>query len=501
MRNLIVVCLLAVLTAMWPCAVQGGGVPIAVVVSVPEGPPEPVVGSLTNIHSVAVISAIGSQFVIENHYFLYYHVWPVPIADWKIDEQVDATLRQGLGDRFSFKSVAYDRDALAAIPNGRWDSSENALQHYLSNLPNPGVDAFIVVRPSVGGTVTGNAGLGLWADYRAKTTPTVSANYELDIMDAHSFATISKAFARLDDIPGAFPRVAHIAYGKDLEVEDESVPPPPVYAKLRQASVSLVERSLADILRALQLESRASAREAKSLRPIPPEKDIYAPAKSIAVISVLGDDVALLRQREGIFPGNAASMRASVPSWKLDEKIEARIKADVAKRFAVKDVAYDRRQLAWSTVVGPNKKFVPRFPGLSPSTDVDLYAVVFKTDAPVWGQTDGYGLGLVNDDQQTLRIFANYGVAIIDAHSLKPLGILYGASDTMTADAVVAKNVPLSLWPATPPNFTAKQTEETQETLMTFLDGSLDATLILGGLTGEMLPDMPPALTLGPRPR
>lgn len=499
MGKWIMACMVALSAVTALCAASAATIIVAV--PIPEAPPAPIVGSLANIHSVAVISAIGSQFTLHNHYFLYYHVWPVPIADWKIDERVEASLRNALGGRFTFKNVSYNRDALAAIPNGHWDNSADALRRYLSGLANPGIDAYIVVRPDVEGTVTGNSGLGLWTDHRGKTTPMLNANYEVDIIDAHSFTLISKAFARLDDIPGRDPRVAHLAFGKDLEVEDESVPLPAIMAKLRQASTGLVDRSLAAALRSLQFDVAELKNEPAAFQPIQPEQDIYAPAKSIAVMSVLGDDIALLRQREGIFPGNAASMRASIPSWKLDAAIEARIKADIAKRFVVKDVPYNRAQLAWSTVMVLNNKFTPYCPGLSATDDADLYAVVFKDKTPVWGDTDGFGLGLVNDDQKTLRIFANYAIAIIDAHTLKPLGILYGAPDTMIANGNVAKDVPIALWPAVPPDFDAGQAEIVRQTFVDLLNGSLDATLKLSGLTGEMLGGMPPALTLGPRPK
>ena len=502
MRKLVAACLMAL--AVFPASRSFAVGPVVIFVPMPppDVVPNPIIGALDNIHSVAVLSSIGSQFNLYNHHVIYYHDWSVGIADWAIDDRVEANLRGTLGKRFAVKDINYDRNALAAIPNGRWDNSKTPLQRYLSGLANAGVDAFIVVRPDVEGTVTGKPGLALWTEYGVSShAPELTANYEIDIVDAHSLALISKAFSRLDDIPGNEGRVAHLSYGDDLAVADEATPPPPVYARLKQASTSLVDRSLAATLRALQFDVPVAGPQPKAFVPIPAGQDPYAPARSIAVISTLGDDLALVREDEGLFRGPETPMHSSVSDWKLDAAIEARIKSGVAKRFAVKDVPYDRQRLLWSNITGPKNTFAPYFPGLQASSDVDLYAVVFKVKMQVWDQNTGYGLGLVNDDDKMARIFANYGIAIIDAHTLKPLGILYGMPDTMLADAAVGAEIPVSLWPAVPPDFEAAQGGKVREAILSLLSGSLDATLKRGGLTGEMLPGNPPVLALGPPAR
>ena len=103
------------------------------------------IGDVSNFHNVAVLSAIGSGLRLGKKNFLFKEGGKVlKIDDWNVDDQVVTTVQQLFGNRFQFKSVSYDRAALAALPNGKFDNSRTDLQKYLGVLPRDGLDAFIV---------------------------------------------------------------------------------------------------------------------------------------------------------------------------------------------------------------------------------------------------------------------------------------------------------------------------------------------------------------------
>jgi len=103
----------------------------AVIIYTRAPPPKVQIGSYANIHSVAVLSAIGGSITFQNHYFVAPITGSMDISEWKIDEQVGAMLHQYLGSRFKVHAVAYDRAALAAIPNGPWDASGGPTRCFL----------------------------------------------------------------------------------------------------------------------------------------------------------------------------------------------------------------------------------------------------------------------------------------------------------------------------------------------------------------------------------
>lgn len=123
--------------------------------------PKPRIGNLDSIHTVAVLSVVGTSMTLQNRRFIGSRSKEFDITDWKVDDQVTTTLRQYLGGRFSFKDVPYDRAALVKISNGPLAFSAVAARRYLESVPKDGIDAFIIVRPSLYYDVPGLLGLAL----------------------------------------------------------------------------------------------------------------------------------------------------------------------------------------------------------------------------------------------------------------------------------------------------------------------------------------------------
>jgi hypothetical protein len=169
---------ISVLSTPTPAAVMF----IPVIIPIPVQVPSAQTGSYSKIHKVAVISAIGSRFVIQNNSFWGTQKYPLDIATWKVDDAVEGMIRRYLGSRFELVSVPLDRAKLASLPNGPWDNSTGGVRKLLAAVPDEGLDAFIIIRPDLEYQAPGIGGLGLQnsTDFINDAAPVVWANYEID---------------------------------------------------------------------------------------------------------------------------------------------------------------------------------------------------------------------------------------------------------------------------------------------------------------------------------
>jgi hypothetical protein len=153
--------------------------------------------------------------------------------------------------------------------------------------------------------------------------------------------------------------------------------------------------------------------------------DEYADVHSVAVISAIGDTIALTNIGTTTFSQN----EWPIADWKLDDAVAAIVTKAVVPRFAVKRVNVDTSALR---ALKPGLLTFLRLPdlktyvlGLSATNDVDAYIVVHKL---LWQDTCGgthqnlWGLGLYHHDglfygQQQDGIYAYYAVDVIDARS------------------------------------------------------------------------------------
>ena len=367
-------------------------------------------GSYTAFHKVAVISALGSKFTVTGRDD---KLAPFDISSLNVDQRVNALLKKYLGSRFDFVDMPAGAAAAEALSHNYFGETKTVA--YLKTLPNPGVDAYIVIRP-VGGSLPGPDGLGLqvsngWAE--------LWANFELDIIDARSFRVVATAASRIQTREEQEPLYAALEIDGFRDAQTQTAPSPAEYELLSHAIDELVPRAMVETLRVLKMGVA-----------LPPVGDhsIAEPTlaytltgiKKIAVISALSDEVRLVKG--GHLFIKRFDLKVPTPDWGLDEQVEAMAKQALAANYTVMPADTYRMGLA-GTVLRP-AGYIPNLPGLLPSNAIDAYVVFMKVG-------DGWnfaslqsGLGLFHwipaGDEYT-AVYARYAVIVVDAHSLQPL--------------------------------------------------------------------------------
>jgi hypothetical protein len=450
------------------------------------------------IHTVAVISALGSHLTMRNNHFIGPKEHTIDVEDWKIDDEIENRLKQYLSPRFSFKEVPYDRASIAKIPDGQWDNWFSKFPDFLKTLPQDQVDAYIVVRQGLGYNAPGIQGLGLenGAPF-GEATPVVWTNYEIDIVDAKTAKVIAEAYSRVrlrdSDQPsfsGIFASNA-LKVGDDFSLTDSQ-------SKLLHSTVStMLTLSIIETVRALNMGIELPPPGARVLREFTPEDDPYPHAKSVAIISGVGDVIDFEHLGFTILARSSASLPD--PGWNLDTQIEQRARDNLQKRFTIKDVPIDREQFAKARLWDEDGKAAPHFPGLAVTDDVDLYVVFVKMSAgmaPTVVQATGLGVldttgSLVNIAPDT-EVFANYATAVIDAHTGKVIFARRAISSPTHKDDWPAKPLDRTIWPKNPAAMTSEQATAIKNALTDIIYDSEDETLLRLGLTGLAITGEPP---------
>lgn len=448
------------------------------------------------IHSVAVISAIGVNLNMRNVHFLNVADKHLDISGWKLDDEATDMLKRYLGSRFQFRDVPYDRAKLAAIPNGPWDGAFSGFTAFLKSLPTEGIDAFILLRPDLESYDPGLPGIALTnGNGLANTLPVIWANYEIDVIDAHTLKIIGKSFSRVTLRAGVAPSFAGVVVPPVLALDDDFALSDKQQMLLHGIVSKLVEASLVETIRSMNFGVSLPDAGARELVPIPPDKKPYQNVKSVAVVSVIGDQ--LEERHWGGFWARSTTALA-VPDWKLDDTVEADMRTALDKRFAVKDVPVDRHALAQARLLDNDGKLAPSFPGLSATQDVDAYLLAVKLD---WASTNYHagrnGTGILHNswtigDDDT-GVFASYAIALIDAHTLKIISARAATQSPDRASAQPYLKVDNQLWPAAPPTLSSDQTSQIHAALDNILRDSVQETLLSLGLTDMMIADGPPS--------
>jgi len=447
-------------------------------------------GDYSNIHTVAVVSAIGQSIAVGYGGFWGASSKNVDISDWKIDDGVAATLQQLLGSRFAFKSVNFDRASIQKLPNGPLNNTSGTVKKILAAIPNDGIDAFMVVRPDLEGSAPGVQGLALENGNNLGTTmrPVVWANYEIDLIDAHSFSTIAKSYARIALHNGEKPSFAGLFTGPELLLDRNAPLADAQKEDLHLYVNKIVSASLVETIRSMGFGVSLPDTGARTLVPIPEDKKPYRSAKSVAVFSVIGDQLDL--EHSGMFFAHDV-YALPVPDWNLDAEVVKTITENLDPRLTVKSASADLTALRGARVLNADGKEDPAFPGLAASQDVDLYIVVVKVkQACAIGQHDCNGLGMVNWTPampEITDVFARYAIAVIDAHTLKWL-----MWRTATMPPSFSSNQPFdtvanSTWPKKPPEMTPEQISTVHTSLDKILNQSIPETMMFLGLTGKMV--------------
>jgi hypothetical protein len=339
---------------------------------------EPKIPDTSGIHTVAVISTLGNSLEMSTNHFWLAEDKDIDIRSWGVNDEIKSRMERYLSPRFTFKDVAFDSAKLAPEPSALIDHPEN-ISSFIQTLPKDAVDAYIIVRPAkIANDAPGFNGLALQngGAFGADANPVVWANFQIVLVDARTSQILTKAYSRVryrDNEPPSFPGVIAPNALKLSKSADLS---PVQMTVLRDTVSNLVRVSIVETLRSLALSTTLPpATESRVLIPIPNERNPYRPYQTVAVVSVLGDEV-FLERAGSIFEATSATI--SRPDWRIDEIIEARAKADLAKYFTVVPPEMDRAALSKAVMWSDGGKEVASFPGLKPGPDLYIVFVNAK---------------------------------------------------------------------------------------------------------------------------
>jgi hypothetical protein len=451
-------------------------------------PPDPQIGDTSHITSVAILSSVGQSLQLRTPGGDWFATKKtVDISMWGLDDFVADNIGRHLSERFTVKAMTYDRKALAAIPTGDGQSSATVLNHYLAALSNPGVDAFVIIRPDDAGAYQHTPGLSLIAS----TYPAEWLGYEIEILDAHTFRRISWGFARMQYRAGAPASFAGYVAQRDRSLDETLTPTPKQFELLQGDFRHHLVVTIAHTLRAMQLGLRIPAPGDEPLAAIPPELKRYPQIRNVAVVSAIGDTFTF-GYRTVLFVHHTT--QAPATDTTLDGNVESMIAAALDKRFVVKNVPVDRASLGKLQVAVPSP-FLPigvlpsPIAGLSPRDDIDAYIVVLKRASPEGPLQDPMpGVGIFKHKpfgDESTGIFANYEIAVIDAHTLKPLGHAAGVASPHWPSPALYRAVDNGIWPAGDVDALAPGADATVKSIVhDLLADSIGETLLGMGLTG-----------------
>jgi hypothetical protein len=459
----------------------GGAVPV----------PAAQIGDYSHIRNVAIITAIGGGLTLHDSL-----IWsgpdqpPVNISGWGVDAQVENELTRLLGNRFTIKHADYDRAEIEALENGKGAIDPLArLRDKLRVIANDGIDAFIVVRPDVEGAMMGPPGLGV--ENRSDMRPVAWANYEIDIIDAHTLTVIGHAASRLQTRSGGpvgFPGRYRIG---GFVVDGKQTPSTAQLAQMQTSFSSLISATLLSTLRALALGVTLPDPSERDLIPIPLAMKPFAKVKNVAVISAIGNGLDL-NHRGKFFEHNLTL--TPIPDWNLDSEIEVQIATMLDKQFSVKTVPVDRAALAKISPPANSASFAPPTHGLTPTQDVDLYILVLKHTTTWMGLDDLSGVGMWNQTpfgDEVTRVFADYTLAVVDAHTLRPILVRTGVMSPHWPQPQPIRTIDNSAFPKDWKTLSDDQAMTVHKAIMDMMTDSLGETLLHMSLTGQMVAPPP----------
>ncbi|HEY1632094.1 MAG TPA: hypothetical protein VGF56_12330 [Rhizomicrobium sp.] len=459
--------------------------PGEVVVSVPP----PRIGDYSQIHTVAIVSAIGNTLELEHQGFLDSASKKIDISGWGIDAAVEADLQRYLAPRFAFKQVSFDRAAIEQLDNGKMASGDSDLREKLAAIPHDGIDAFIVVRPDVEGDMWGPQGLALAAPTNSEPRPLAWADYEIDIVDTHTMKTIGHASSRMLVAGGGMYAFPGMHQGPELALGSDLNPTPAQLSVMRQKFTLLTSLTLTSTVNDLGFNVPLPLQDVIKYFPAPPHFEppsLTGPPRSVAVVSAIGDHVTVDDQTFN-------HQRTLLPTagWNLDSEVEARLGAALSKRVVVKPAPQiDRAALARINLPITHAGLAMSITGLKPTTDVQAYVVVLKhqEDAPPGTLT---GLTLTNhltSGEAKPNVAASFAIAVVDARTLRPIWI-QGASPNPDFRALLpTAPVDAAVWPKDGATLSPDQAAAVHQKAAALIGNSVDATIDLLEIEGVIVP-------------
>jgi hypothetical protein len=212
-------------------------------------------GQIANVRRVAVISALGDQFMVKKLGVSIFNndERAFPIDAWGIDDAVVNTVRGVVGKRFDVRPVTYRKSAFFVSDN----DGRAVAEAVRGQFPPQDIDAFIVVTKgssSIGDSNFFVSGLGmLEGDSLVMHTTNVYAIYWVTVVDGHRFTVIGNMAAWS---VGQSLSAMSAVHGPNREV-DKSLRPTTLEAaanpKLREVVLDLLAQNLPGTLQNLKI--------------------------------------------------------------------------------------------------------------------------------------------------------------------------------------------------------------------------------------------------------
>jgi hypothetical protein len=461
-------------------------------------PSLPRTGDYSAIHSVAIISAIGDRLDLVKSDFFGDKSATIDIADWQIDDYAAQAVKAYFGKRFEYESLAYDRQAIAKIPNGGLASSLPQLRAELQKLPPSRVDGYIVLRPNQDfDDKSAPQGLSL-TDPDPDRLPAVNANFEIDIVDAKSLNVLGRASSRVRLREGAEAVFASFVGSRRLKLDDGLKLNENQRTELRSTMRGLLRYSILETVRTLKPDSAIPPVGARVFAQRTAEETTYPDIHKVAVVSAIGDRLEL--KADSFIGYDTAEI--PIADWGADRQLEDDVRASLPKRIGVVDISFDRNEVAKSQLLDSDGKFAPKFLGLQPSSAVDAYIVMLKLARQInisSPRMKGSGIGLWKPPAKVIgttppAVYANYAMALIDAKTLMPIRV---------QAATVGPQYPFGfpyapgtddLWPKKLTEPTSDQIQKIQQTLSRLLNDSAKESLLALGLSDQKISDELPTI-------
>ena len=153
--------------------------------------------------------------------------------------------------------------------------------------------------------------------------------------------------------------------------------------------------------------------------PSPAKTGDYGAIRSVAVISAIGKDLNLRRNR---FLGPRTA-KVDIADWRINELATSAVKSYLGGRFTYEDVPFDGEAIA----ALPNGGLANSAPQLRavlqklPPNTADAY-IVLRPNSDFEDQTEVQGLALVQSGDGAPSVIANFEIAIIDAKTFDTVG-------------------------------------------------------------------------------
>ncbi len=273
--------------------------------------------------------------------------------------------------------------------------------------------------------------------------------------------------------------------GDDLSIGD-------AHRALLQADfTALVSQSLTETVRALNLNVPLPDVGARNLVAAAPGQDPFASIKTIAVASAIGDALTMKQW----YMITLTEKQIPVGDWHLDDQVESLAKDAMSKRFTIVNGNIDRGALANAELIDPRGRIANDFPSLQPAGNIDAYVLFVKM--PMAGEAGGVGMATTNalTGGADTDLFANYAVAVIDAHTLKPITVVKATTGPKSVATTPTRKVDASMWPASLSSPTPEEFAKIRQAENDILADSVPETLLRMGLTGMTIAGAAPVQT------